>query len=253
MSGLLDLLPHVVALPAGDLEDLATAVAEGSDSVDRLRARSGSPLVRSVCDELLRLLSSHNGDFLSGWLTGAAASAEATRRSQQIDIVWTGPESEVDTGRLTSQVVIDLIGEAQSELLLASYATNPQQRTVTALSDALQRGVDITVLLERSVDNPAYRSDSEVLRELPVRRLIWPAEQRVTGASLHPKFIVVDKRLALIGSANLTGRALDVNMECGVLIRNGPHPRAIADHVWSLVHAGKLISLPGIQRGMRPS
>lgn len=245
MSDLLDLLPSVMTLPVGDLEDLATAVAGGAGSVDRLKSRSGSPGVRLACDKLMWLLSQRSGDFLSGWLTGAATSADAVRRSQQVDIVWTGPESEVDTGRLTSQVVIDLIAEAEDELLLASYAAYPQERMLSAVRDALQRGVEITVLLERSVDNPAYGSDSETFRGIPARRLIWPAEHRPAGASLHPKFIVVDKQVALIGSANLTGRALDVNMECGVLIRGGPQPKAIVDHVWSLVHSGELVSLPG--------
>ncbi len=49
---------------------------------------------------------------------------------------------------------------------------------------------------------------------------------------------------ALIGSANLTGRALDTNIECGVLLRGGPQPRAISEHIWGLVRSGVLTVLP---------
>jgi phosphatidylserine/phosphatidylglycerophosphate/cardiolipin synthase-like enzyme len=57
---------------------------------------------------------------------------------------------------------------------------------------------------------------------------------------LHAKIIVVDDRVALVGSANLTGRAMGDNLECGILIRGGKQPRAIRDHVVSLYMAGRL-------------
>jgi phosphatidylserine/phosphatidylglycerophosphate/cardiolipin synthase-like enzyme len=159
--------------------------------------------------------------------------------------VWTGPDSDVDTSRFTSQVIIDLIGEARRSLLLASYATNPEARIVAALTEAVDRGVDVSILYERAADNPAFRSGSDAFAGLRARRLIWPADRRPAGAALHPKFVVVDDHVALVGSANLTGRALDVNMECGMLIRGGRHPRAIADHIWSLLHSGELTAIPG--------
>jgi cardiolipin synthase A/B len=48
---------------------------------------------------------------------------------------------------------------------------------------------------------------------------------------LHVKVIVVDDRIALVSSANLTGCVMEANLECGILIRGGPHPRAICDHI----------------------
>ena len=62
-------------------------------------------------------------------------------------------------------------------------------------------------------------------------------------ASLHAKVIVVDDKVALVGSANLTNRAMESNLECGILIRGGPQPRAIHDHITSLYAAGLLLRL----------
>jgi len=67
-----------------------------------------------------------------------------------------------------------------------------------------------------------------------------PAAQRPPGAALHAKVIVVDDRIALVGSANLTGRAMEANLECGILIRGGPQLRAIRDHIAGLRAAGIL-------------
>jgi hypothetical protein len=71
-------------------------------------------------------------------------------------------------------------------------------------------------------------------------RLHWPADSRPPGASLHAKIIVIDDRVALVGSANLTSRAMETNLECGILIRGGPQPRAIRDHTVGLYAAGSL-------------
>jgi phosphatidylserine/phosphatidylglycerophosphate/cardiolipin synthase-like enzyme len=69
---------------------------------------------------------------------------------------------------------------------------------------------------------------------LTADRLRWPANRRPPGASLHAKIIVVDDVVALVGSANLTGRAMESNLECGILIRGGPQPAAIRAHIMDL-------------------
>jgi cardiolipin synthase A/B len=62
-------------------------------------------------------------------------------------------------------------------------------------------------------------------------RLRWRAEHRPPGAALHAKIIVIDEEVALVGSANFTGRAMATNLECGILVRGGPQPRAIRAHI----------------------
>lgn len=242
-GGLSELLSVAMALPAADVGSLVDALQQEPQALGRVASQAGSPALREACAILTQLLPDYGGGYLAGWVAGAAQAAAASRRSQQVDIVWTGPNSDVDTGRFTSQVVINLVGEAEKTLLLATYVSNPERRIADALVAAASRGVDVTVLSERPVDNPAYQSSHDALAGLPVRRLVWPAERRQPGASLHPKFVVVDERTALVGSANLTGRALDVNLECGVLIRGGPDPESISAHVWSLVRKGVLVSI----------
>lgn len=232
-------------LPRADLTELSSAAAQGRCGVLELRARTSSPLVRDACEQLLDA-TTEIGPWLSGALAASAAAYDAALRRQSVDVVWTGPESDVETGRLTAPVVAELIDEAEREIVIVSYATYDEPRVERALQQAVERDVDITLVLERHEDNPAFSGSGEAYPDLRVRRLSWPASARRSGASLHAKLIVIDAHTALVGSANLTGRAMVDNLECGILLRGGRQPQEIRDHLFSLMHAGVLVPLaPG--------
>lgn len=69
---------------------------------------------------------------------------------------------------------------------------------------------------------------------------VWPAEQRPPGGKLHVKAAIADESAALVTSANLTGAALDENMELGLLVKGGPVPRRLSRHFMSLIDEGVL-------------
>ncbi|WP_187366493.1 DISARM system phospholipase D-like protein DrmC [Trebonia kvetii] len=228
-------------LPAGDVRRLAEAAAAGAPGVRQLRATAGSAILRDACDQLLRRLGSAEPGYLAGLLTGTARAVERARRHQSVSVVWTGPESGVSLSRLTAAAVIELINAARSEILLVSYATHTEPSISTALSAAVTRGVAVTLLAERHEDNPSYTALGTPFPGLSALRLSWPARSRPPGAALHAKIIVVDDQVALVGSANLTSRAMESNLECGILIRGGSQPRAVRDHITGLYAAGLLL------------
>lgn len=90
------------------------------------------------------------------------------------------------------------------------------------------------MLLERHTDNPRFDGPDDPFSGLPATRLCWPATARTPGAAMHAKVMVVDSTVALVGSANLMGPALERNLECGLLIRGGPVPLALRDHLLTL-------------------
>jgi phosphatidylserine/phosphatidylglycerophosphate/cardiolipin synthase-like enzyme len=227
-------------LPPADVRQLARAAADGVPGVRKLRTQTSASVLRSTCDQLLAMLATSHPLYLEGLLTAAARAVERTHRYQSVDVVWTGPESGVTTSRLTAATVIDLIGAAKHEILLVSFATQTEPGISAALDVAAGRGVSITLLTEQHADNPSYSNAATPFPSLAATRLRWPAAQRPHGAALHAKVIVVDDRIALVGSANLTSRAMETNLECGILIRGGPEPRAIRDHITGLQAAGRL-------------
>jgi cardiolipin synthase len=230
-------------LPAGDVRRLAEAAAEGEAGVRQLRATAGSAILRYACDQLLHRLSHAEPAYLAGLLAGTARAVERARLHQSVSVVWTGPGSGVSSSRLTAAAVIELIDAARSEVLLVSYATHTEPSIATALSAAVARGVVVTLLAERHEDNPSYTAFGTPFPGLNALRLHWPAQSRPPGAALHAKIIVVDDQVALVGSANLTSRAMESNLECGILIRGGTKPRAIRNHIAGLYAAGLLLRL----------
>ena len=226
-------------LPGPDVRRLARAASGGPLAVRQLRARTPAPVLRDVCDQLLTRLTGED-PYLAGLLTGAARAVERAGRRQSIDVVWTGPESGITTSRLTAAAVIGLIHEARREILLVSYATRTEHAIHAALTEAAGRGVEIALLAENPADNPSYTANGTPFPGLHAVRLRWPASQRPHGAALHAKIIVVDDRIALVTSANLTSRAMESNIECGILIRGGQRPRAIRDHITGLQAHGYL-------------
>ena len=230
-------------LPINDVRRLAEAAAAGQPGVRQLRAAAGSVILRDACDQLSERLADTESAYLSGLLTGIARAVERARQHQTVSVVWTGPESGVSSSRLTAAAVIDLINAARSEILLVSYATQTEPTLNAALSAATARHVAVTLLIERYEDNPTYTAASTPFPGLSALRLSWPAASRPPGAALHAKVIVVDDQVALVGSANLTSRAMETNLECGILIRGGPQPRAIRSHITGLHAAGLLAGL----------
>lgn len=229
-------------LPGADVRLLARAAAGGPSAVRELRARTAAPVLRDACDQLLARITGSDL-YLAGLLDGAAGALELAGQRQSVDVVWTGPESGVTASRLTAATVSGLIEAARRDLLLVSYATQTEPVIAAALHDAAARGVEITLVAENAADNPAYHGRAAPFPGLTARRLRWPRDKRPPGAALHAKIIVVDDLVALVTSANLTGRGMEANLECGILIRGGPQPRGIRDHIMGLRIRGYLESL----------
>lgn len=227
-------------LPHDDVTQLAHACRAGRAGLHKFEAHTAGISVRAASRQLrAHLADDRDSDYAAGLLLGAARARLQLRDDQHTDVVWTGPASGIHTSRLTSAVISELVDSAEHELLLVSYATFPPASLTTSLQAAVARGVDVTLLLEQPATNPNYRG-STGFPALLATRLIWPSDARESGASLHAKIIVVDRKVALVGSANLTSHAFEKNLECGILLRDAAHARAIAIHLDSLREAGTL-------------
>ena len=227
-------------LPAGDVRQLAAAARQGPGAVQQLRAVAAGAVLRSACDKALSLGLATAGPEFAGALLGALEAVRANG-SAAVDVVWTGPDSSVGTSRLTSAVIVELIGEAQADVLLVGYAVHTEPLVAAALHAAVERGVPLPQRLERPAATPGVASHGAAFPGLTATRLCWPGGSRPVGASLHAKVLVVDGSSALIGSANVTGAALGRNLECGLLVRGGPQPGQVRKHIRSLRALGAVV------------
>jgi phosphatidylserine/phosphatidylglycerophosphate/cardiolipin synthase-like enzyme len=60
--------------------------------------------------------------------------------------------------------------------------------------------------------------------------------------------VVADQTRAFVTSANLTGSAMENNLEAGLLAHGGTVPRRLADHFSALMRVGVIQPLPAAGR-----
>jgi cardiolipin synthase A/B len=189
-----------------------------------------------------------DGRALAIALRVAGEVARAARAEETVEIVWTGPSSLEVPVRLTKEVIVQLARVSKSVLWLTSFSAYRVPLVLQTLAETAARGVDVRLVLETRDDSlGALTHDAAAAFkgiEDRVAMFAWPLDRRPRTegirASMHAKSVVADHSAAFVTSANLTGTALDTNMELGLLVRGGPTPRKLALHFQALVEQGVL-------------
>lgn len=231
--------------PAGQVEDLASAFASVSSPSEAvgLPATFPTPLLRQQAADLVEAWkaepTSVNGQGIALALRAAGATAEAIRGEMTVEPVWTGPATPEIAVRLSRAALLEVIGLARHRLILVSYAAYKVDDLAAALLAARGRGVDLLFVLESAeASGGALTFDASAAFSSLVGQAtfyVWPANQRPPGGKLHVKAAIADEYAALVTSANLTGAALDENMELGLLVKGGSVPRRVSRHFMSLI------------------
>ena len=226
-------LKQVVGAPAGDV----------CTCIDQLRQRGMTPTQ-------------------IGLLVEAVASTRANIATPQhiVDLVISGPEVAGVPTADTAATVQTLIENAQTEILLVGYAVHNGKKLFKRLAQRMEEMPSLRVTFH--LDIPRKLNDTSLSSEI-VRRFArefvtkhWPgkslpemfydpralAEDAQQRASLHAKCVIVDRRVALITSANFTEAAQRKNIETGVLIRHEPLVLRLHDYFEGLRNARQLIS-----------
>lgn len=216
--------------PHGSLTNVVAGAAPGAHDAIRALATAWSSEAALTGDGVALSLR-----------VGLHARREAdARRSRP---VWTGPGATGDQ-RLTAAVLHELVVHARERILLVSFAAFTLAELAVDLEEAVQRDCEVDVVFETEEDSAGAYSGPQSKPFGAVtgaRRWRWPSEHRSAGAVLHAKLLVVDGRRALVGSANLTHRALTANLEAGVLIEDPELAAELEAHVRTLITDGALV------------
>jgi phosphatidylserine/phosphatidylglycerophosphate/cardiolipin synthase-like enzyme len=213
------------AIPASNYRSHATAIAQAWKDLPGLPGASVAAALRS-----------------------AAATAAAARAEHNVSLVWTGPTTEV-TGLRTTRAVLDtLVANATRSLVLVSFASYDVAELAGSLATAINRGVEVTLILETPDDpgGPLIVDAGHPFEPIKTTAKFyrWPEEAReaffAKSARLHAKCVIADRSAALITSANLTSAGINDNLELGVLIQAGPLPARLSEHLDLLIDQGLL-------------
>ncbi|TBW09531.1 phospholipase [Azotobacter chroococcum subsp. isscasi] len=245
-----ELLKAISALVSIVSSDRVAALAARIGNLDASKGGSLSANVQSAqaSDALKTLIeawkvSTIDGRTLAAMLLAASDAYRLAESSQQVELVWTGPTTELVPARRTEQALIQVIDAARQRLFITSYVAYDVDSVARALKSAAERGVRIEFLVEMSSAQGGKVSTDPIanLRKIvpDARFYVWKnkAADFVNG-SVHAKVAVADRTLCFITSANLTGYAMDQNMEAGVLVSGKPLSDQLHRHLEALVVTG---------------
>ena len=177
---------------------------------------------------------------LASMLLAASHVYTKAASEQSTELVWTGPTTPFVSARRTEQALLQVINSAEQSLFITSFVAYDVSKIVKALNSANNRGVSISMLLESSKDHGGSINIDTIGKMhtlVPSAQLYsWQDKtEDFTDGRVHAKVAVADKTLCFITSANLTGYALERNMEAGVLILGGTIPQLLESHLKSLI------------------
>ncbi len=168
--------------------------------------------------------------MISAELLFRSAEAVYDMKPEDPELIWTGPEKHAGKFRRTDQALLDVINHTEKDLLIVSFAAYYEQTLWDTLKSAINRGVQITFILEDSNDNSGFTGDISKAFSAPVFKKAnfyhWLKENRPqddsrnSSASMHAKAVVAERRYLFFSSADLTCSAMNQNIELGVILEN---------------------------------
>jgi cardiolipin synthase len=152
--------------------------------------------------------------FLEDWFWASNSMPELDweTRLEETDqiaaVIPTGPADPADSWQL---VVAEAANTSRQKLWIASPYFVPDEGVLTALQAAAIRGVDVRILIPERADHLlVWLSAFSYFEEsIPYGVRIF----RYQRGFLHQKVMLVDHRLAAVGSANLDNRSFRLNFE----------------------------------------
>ena len=245
MEKLLDAVAAVACLVSPEkVQAIASRIrrTETSKAAAALLGVGGTPAAAGLVDQLIDAWQSTpvSADELASMLLAAGHVSIKAASEQSTELVWTGPTTPFVSARRTEQALLQVINAANRTLFVTSFVAYDVSTIVRALNAASDHGVAISMLLELSQDHGGtitFDAIGKMRALVPSARLYaWREKaEPFSDGRVHAKVAVADGIVCFITSANLTGYAMEKNMEAGVLISGGKIPGMLENHLLSLI------------------
>ncbi|HVW20528.1 MAG TPA: phospholipase D-like domain-containing protein [Opitutaceae bacterium] len=142
----------------------------------------------------------------------------------ELQVVASGPDVPGDP---LYEGIIAMIQEAEKSILIVTPYFIPDEVLLRSLMVKARAGRDVVLVLPARSNHPL----TDFARRYYTRELVRAGARVMLYGEhmLHAKAVIVDDRVALIGSANFDLRSLFVNFEIGVFAHSEPDVRALRE------------------------
>jgi phosphatidylserine/phosphatidylglycerophosphate/cardiolipin synthase-like enzyme len=229
---------HIIERLAVLMTPTQAVMVASSLEIDGNVARAAALLTTDGARDALRASCDAFGEApLAAILRGF--SAVARTNSMSVRPVWSGPSFPGDEDHTTA-AVSNLIDSAKEDVLASTYSASADSAFVLALWRAIARGVRTTLVVDTHIKNG---ETAKMLQEnLNGARFLAYRPEGPFGLQ-HSKVVVIDSRVALITSANLSVAGAENNLEAGLLVRDTDLASRLRRRFQSLESAGHLVAL----------
>ncbi|MCG3193672.1 MAG: hypothetical protein DIJKHBIC_02926 [Thermoanaerobaculia bacterium] len=155
---------------------------------------------------------------------------EAARRIDRTSLAVTGLAWLGSGAPSVDQEMMGLVKGTRREIALAAYSVTPGAKALLReMREVVAQGATATLIVNSLGRQPAEVQAflRETARDLGDRWRLLDFVPRGVQSELHAKVLVVDRMMALVGSANLSYHGMVSNHEMAVVIR-GPMAESIA-------------------------
>jgi cardiolipin synthase len=203
--------------------------------------RCEGPVVRQAQHLFLGTWIAETGEDLYR-LPAAAPEPERCEDGVVAQMFGTGPTTP---GNQMSDSFVSALYAAEHELIITTPYFVPDQALLRAVCAAPRRGVETTLVLPARNDSPlvaaACRSAYSDLLKSGVRIFEYPL------GLLHTKSITVDARIAVVGSANMDRRSLELNFENNLLVLDPGVTATIRDRQLGYVSQSTIVKAETVE------
>ncbi|HEV2594985.1 MAG TPA: cardiolipin synthase [Sphingomicrobium sp.] len=167
----------------------------------------------------------------------------AVQGSILAQVIGTGPTASFDA---MPSSFSELIHSAREELVITTPYFVPDEQLLFALTSAARRGVRTLMILPRRCDSRFVAATSRSYYEDLLKAGTHLFEYR--HGLLHSKTMIVDRKIGLIGSANLDRRSFELNFENNILFADGDFAKAVRERQDQYLAASDQITAADVAR-----
>ena len=188
------------------------------DAMVRIEGAAVAPLAATMLGDWVAESDESERELLAG----LGLKSVAPQGSIPMQVVASGPG---ESGETLLLMLMELIGAAQSTLVLTTPYLVPDESLLRALRAAASRGVSVTIIVPEKVDSflTRYASRSYFDDLLDIGIKVYQYRKGL----LHTKSIMVDETMSMFGTVNLDMRSLWLNYEVALFVYDPQFAKAL--------------------------